>query len=85
MGFSPDSLVAHWESVGEEGSEAHSSSDVDDNADTHILTEEDFASAVARAAQMSGLTVVGSRVTDPNHNQKQGGCCTLLAFVKYES
>jgi len=28
--------------------------------------EVDFASAVAKAAQLSGLTVVGSTVTDPS-------------------
>ncbi|WAR04265.1 ROBO1-like protein [Mya arenaria] len=69
-----DSLVAHWESVGE-GSDVHSSSEAEgsgeDGEGGNILTEEDFASAVARAAQLSGLTVVGSTVTDPNHNQKQ--------------
>jgi len=31
-----------------------------------FLAEADFASAVARAAQLSGLTVVGSTVTNPN-------------------
>jgi len=29
-----------------------------------LAAEEDFASAVARAAQLAGLTVVGSTVTD---------------------
>ena len=34
-----------------------------------LEAEDDFASAVARAAEMAGLTVVGSTVTDSNKGQ----------------
>ena len=34
-------------------------------------TDADFASAVARAAELSGMTVVGTTVTDPKANGKK--------------
>ncbi|KAK3764612.1 hypothetical protein RRG08_008492 [Elysia crispata] len=39
--------------------------DDDSSSDSSFLADADFASAVARAAQLSGLTVVGTTVTDP--------------------
>ena len=52
-----------------EDSSEHSSCHSD--SDEAFLNEADFASTVAKAAEMSGLTVVGSTVTDPNAD-KQG-------------
>ena len=63
-----DSMVANRESR-EDCSSVHSSSSTSEGGG-QFLTEEDFASAVAHAAQMSGLTVVGTTVSDPN--QKSG-------------
>ena len=74
VNFTPlvDSLVANWESM-DDCSGEHSSSNEDDDADadsadadedSQFLNEEDFASAVARAAQESGLTVVGSTISE---------------------
>ncbi|XP_053408441.1 roundabout homolog 2-like isoform X2 [Mercenaria mercenaria] len=64
-----DSMVANWESQ-EDCSELHSSSsNVSEEGDNQFLNEEDFASAVARAAELSGLTVVGTTVSDPNPKQ----------------
>ncbi|XP_052285916.1 roundabout homolog 2-like isoform X6 [Dreissena polymorpha] len=71
-GSQRDSLVANWESM-DDCSGEHSSSNEDDDADadsadadedSQFLNEEDFASAVARAAQESGLTVVGSTISE---------------------
>ena len=45
-------------------SSLHSSSDSSGDGTFH--TEADFASAVAHAAELSGLTVVGTTVCDPN-------------------
>lgn len=41
------------------------------SGDGTFLTEEDFASAVARAAEMSGLTVVGTTVCDPSNKSSK--------------
>ena len=46
-----------------EGGGGHSS-------DGSLPTDADFASAVARAAELSGMTVVGTTVTDPKANGK---------------
>lgn len=57
-------MVANWESQ-DDCSDIHSSSsNVSDEGDNQFLNEEDFASAVARAAELSGLTVVGTTVCD---------------------
>ncbi|KAL8616174.1 hypothetical protein ACOMHN_066660 [Nucella lapillus] len=40
--------------------------DGDDSSDSSFPTDTDFASTVARAAELSGLTVVGTTVTDPS-------------------
>ena len=49
-------------------SSVHSSSA--SSGEGSFLTEADFASAVARAAEMSGLTVVGTTVCDLNKASK---------------
>ena len=36
-----------------------------ESSDSSFLADADFASAVARAAELSGLTVVGTTVSDP--------------------
>ena len=41
------------------------------STDGSFFAEADFASAVARAAELSGLTVQGSLVTDPNQGQRE--------------
>ncbi|XP_056010133.1 roundabout homolog 1-like isoform X14 [Ostrea edulis] len=51
-----------------EDSSEHSSCHSD--SDESFLNEADFASTVAKAAEMSGLTVVGSTVSDPNADQQ---------------
>jgi len=63
-------------------SSVHSSSASD--GDGTFCTEEDFVSAVARAAEMSGLTVVGTTVCDPNQKSSRWidmYCC--LGLKKY--
>jgi hypothetical protein len=57
--------------VASEGGEVASSMS---SSDGSFFAEADFASAVAKAAELSGLTVVGSTVSDPNAGQK--GQCT---------
>lgn len=49
-------------------SSAHSSAI---SSDGSFLAEADFASAVAKAAQLSGLTVIGSTVIDPNSGRER--------------
>ena len=59
-------MVANWEST-EDCSSLHSSPvSSSDDGEERFLTEQDFASAVAKAAVMSGLTVVGTTVSDPS-------------------
>lgn len=55
-----------------DGSSVRSSS----SGDGTFLSEADFASAVAKAAEMSGLTVVGTTVCDLNN--KASECCTCV-------
>lgn len=61
-------MLASWASVtdGSECSSVHSSS-----SDGEFLAQADFASAVAKAAELSGLTVVGSTVIDPNSGKER--------------
>ncbi|XP_061183722.1 roundabout homolog 1-like isoform X2 [Saccostrea echinata] len=51
-----------------EDSSDHSSCHSD--SDEAFLNEADFASTLAKAAEMSGLTVVGSTVSDPNADKQ---------------
>ncbi|XP_064651159.1 roundabout homolog 2-like isoform X2 [Lineus longissimus] len=69
------SMMASWASVTDgSNSECTSArSSLASSSDGSFLTEADFATAVAKAAELSGLTVVGSTVCDPSHQQgKQG-------------
>lgn len=62
-------MVANWESQ-EDCSDVHSSSSSpSEEGENQFLNEEDFASAVARAAELSGLTVVGTTISDPTPKQ----------------
>jgi roundabout axon guidance receptor 4 len=68
-------MMASWASVTDgSNSECTSArSSLASSSDGSFLTEADFATAVAKAAELSGLTVVGSTVCDPSHQQgKQG-------------
>lgn len=59
--------MASWASVTDQSNtdcSSHRSSAASDS-DASFLTEADFASAVAKAAELSGLTVVGTTVCDP--------------------
>ena len=50
------------------------------SSDASFLAEADFASAVAKAAELSGLTVIGSTVHDPNagrEREREKGLCPL--------
>lgn len=53
-------------------SDFSSNSDSSD-PDASFFAEADFAVAVARAAELSGLTVVGSTVIDPGFNPRERG------------
>jgi hypothetical protein len=53
---------------GSSSSGRHSS--VSESSDGSFFTDADFASAVAAAAQSSGMNVVGSTVTDPRAGKK---------------
>jgi len=48
------------------------SSDCSDPEAAAFLADADFAVAVARAAEMSGMTVVGSTVLDPSTQREKG-------------
>ncbi|KAH3730903.1 hypothetical protein DPMN_056902 [Dreissena polymorpha] len=52
-------------------SSVNSSTGGSGSGDSTFLTEEDFASAVARAAELSGLTVVGTTVSDPDQKSSR--------------
>lgn len=55
-----------WEGTNEVSESDLSSSEIGSEADEPFIGGDvDFANAVAHAAQMAGLTVVGSTVTDP--------------------
>lgn len=60
-------MLASWASITDNSDTCHSSarSSGASSSDGSFFTEADFASAVAKAAELSGLTVVGSTVTDP--------------------
>jgi hypothetical protein len=72
-------MMASWASVTDQSNtdcSSHRSSAASDS-DASFLTEADFASAVAKAAELSGLTVVGTTVCDP----KTGRPGQLFKFV----
>lgn len=62
------SALASWASVTDQSNTDCSSarSSAASSSDGSFLTEADFASAVAKAAELSGLTVVGTTVSDLN-------------------
>ena len=83
-----DSVLASWadaiDNSHEDGADVNSalidsddvssekaSSDSSD-AEAAFLADADFAVAVARAAELSGLTVIGSTVVDPNTQREKG-------------
>ncbi|XP_074652332.1 roundabout homolog 2-like isoform X2 [Tubulanus polymorphus] len=65
------SMMASWASVTDNSNSDVPSarSSLASSSDGSFLTEADFATAVAKAAELSGLTVVGSTVT-PAENQQ---------------
>ncbi|XP_071806287.1 roundabout homolog 2-like isoform X1 [Asterias amurensis] len=64
-----DAMLGSWSSMnGSSSSGRHSS--VSESSDGSFFTDADFASAVAAAAQSSGMNVVGSTVTDPRAGKK---------------
>ena len=59
-----------WASVTDNSSCGSNRSSALSSSDGSFLAEADFASAVAKAAELSGLTVVGSTISDPNAGRK---------------
>lgn len=64
-----DSMVANWESMDDCG-DVHSSSNNEADDHSQFLNEEDFLKTVAMAAELHGLTVAGTTVSDPNPKGK---------------
>ncbi len=59
-------MMASWASVTDNSSCGSNRSSALSSSDGSFLAEADFASAVAKAAELSGLTVVGSTISgDP--------------------
>lgn len=69
-------LAANTDQCNSDCSSVHSSSG--SSGEGSFLTEADFASAVAKAAEMSGLTVVGTTVCDLNNKASK-----LLLDLKF--
>ncbi|XP_022095861.1 roundabout homolog 1-like isoform X2 [Acanthaster planci] len=68
-GSCTDAMLGSWSSMnGSSSSGRHSS--VSESSEGSFFTDADFASAVAAAAQNSGMQVVGSTVTDPRTGKK---------------
>jgi len=67
------SMMAAWASVTDNSDTNCSSvrSSGASSSDASFLAEADFASAVAKAAELSGLTVIGSTVHDPNAGRER--------------
>ena len=66
-------MLASWASVTDNSDTNCSSnrSSALSSSDGSFFAEADFASAVAKAAELSGLTVIGSTVTDPNARERE--------------
>ena len=47
-----------------------------------FLADADFAVAVARAAELSGLTVIGSTIVDPNIQREKGRWAVLVRYTQ---
>ena len=68
-----------WSSMnGSSSSDRHSS--VSESSEGSFFTDADFASAVAAAAQNSGMQVVGSTVTDPRTGKTPSEVRTSTIF-----
>ena len=65
-------MMGQWASV-TDNSDTNCSSNRSrsSSSDGSFFAEADFASAVAMAAELSGLTVVGSTVMDPNAGRER--------------
>ncbi|XP_038047946.1 roundabout homolog 1-like isoform X2 [Patiria miniata] len=64
-----DAMLGSWSSMnGSSSSGRHSS--VSESSEGSFFTDADFASAVAAAAQNSGMQVIGSTVTDPRAGKR---------------
>ena len=88
-----DSVLASWadaiddnpdDNVGDANT-AVADSDLTSNSDSSdpdasFFAEADFAVAVARAAELSGLTVVGSTVMDPGIGPRERGTSLLHQY-----
>lgn len=73
-----DAIDGNGAENGAEGNAAVGDSDLSSNSDSSdpdasFFAEADFAVAVARAAELSGLTVVGSTVIDPGFGPREKG------------
>lgn len=76
-------MMASWASVTDQSNtdcSSHRSSAASDS-DASFLTEADFASAVAKAAELSGLTVVGTTVCDPKTGKPGLYLTTVTSLV----
>ena len=79
---SPDSVDGTW---GANGGIVDSDALSVSSSEGSFVAEVDFASAVTRAAELSGLTVVGSVVSqDPNSdvNSQKGGHYICIIILK---
>jgi L-asparaginase/Glu-tRNA(Gln) amidotransferase subunit D len=63
-------MMASWASV-TDNSDSSVRSSAASSSDGSFFAEADFASAVAKAAELSGLTVVGSTVMDLNASKEK--------------
>jgi len=61
----------NWCSVTDNSDAASLASSLSSSDGSFLNAEADFASAVAKAAELSGLTVVGSTVIDPNAGKER--------------
>ena len=64
-------LIASWASITDNSDNNSSNQSSLSSSDGSFFAEADFASAVAKAAELSGLTVVGSTVMDPNAGRER--------------
>ncbi|XP_048254248.1 roundabout homolog 2-like isoform X2 [Haliotis rufescens] len=67
------SILASWASVTDQSNTSCSSlrsSAASSSEGSFLAAETDFATAVARAAELSGMTVVGTTVSDPKNGKK---------------
>ena len=76
---------ALWEGTNDVSESDLSSSEIASEGEEPLIGGDiDFASAVARAAEMAGMTVVGSTVTDSlknEHIKGENSCKDTFVFV----